>query len=113
VFEIGNMYAEWNGIGARIARYHASTESVVFPAVADLSTIWRVEGGQVSSLRYRASMGDSVVVSGLLLPEFAANLAMMHEILAEMDDKYGWAMRVKAQLDSAVVAIRGRERGAS
>ncbi len=113
VFEIGNMYTELNGIGARIARYHASTESVVFPAVADLSTIWRVEGGQVSSLRNRASMGDSVVVSGLLLPEFAANLAMMHEILAEMDDKYGWAMRVKAQLDSAVVAIRGRERGAS
>jgi hypothetical protein len=113
VFEIGNMYTEWNGIGARIARYHASTESVVFPAVADPSTIWRVDGRQVSSPRYRASTGDSVVVSGLLLPEFAANLAVMHEILAEMDDKYGWALRVKTRLDSAVAEIRGSERGAS
>jgi len=110
LFEIGNMYTEWNGIGGRIARYHESTESVVFPAVADPARIWRADTSQASVVRYRASLGDSVVVSGLLLPEFAANLAMMQEILAEMDDKYAWAMRVKMQLDSAVVAIRGGDR---
>jgi hypothetical protein len=113
VFEIGNMYHEWNGIGVRLGRYHASTESVVFPAVADQASAWRAEGTQAASARYLTSMSDSVVVSGLLLPEFAANLAMMHEILGEMDDKYGWAMRVKAQLDSAVVAIEGSDGGAS
>jgi hypothetical protein len=30
-----------------------------------------------------------------------------------MDDKYGWALRVKTRLDSAVAEIRGSERGAS
>src|SRR6185369_4843392 len=31
VFAIGNTYHEWNDIGDRIARYHASTEAIVFP----------------------------------------------------------------------------------
>jgi hypothetical protein len=46
--------------------------------------------------------------TGRLKPVFLANIILMEEILAEYDDKFAWSLRLKAQVDSAVAAIRGR-----
>lgn len=111
VIDIGNMYHEWGEIGERIARYHASTEALVLPAIAEPSRAWLDQPGRPAS-PFRASMGDPIPVSSLLRPEFAANLAMMQEVLAEMDHKFAWADSIRVKLDSAIAETRrtGRER---
>lgn len=114
VFDVGNMYHEWHEIGARVARYHASTEVLVFPAVADPGMAWR-QAGETPSGGITFSVGDPTVepgglrevrIVGGLRPEYAANLALMEEVLREMDDKYAWAERIRVQLDSAIAHVR-------
>ena len=105
VIDIGNMYHEWTEIGERVARYHASTEELVLPALADPTLAWLSRASE-STEPLRASMGEPIALSPLLRPEFAANLAMMQEVLAEMDHKYAWADTIRMRLDSAIVEAR-------
>lgn len=86
LFEIGNDYHEWSGIGARTARYMAATEQLVFP----------VEAG--SQGWYDAS--------GRLRPEFAAHLRLMEELLSEWDSKFATMLELRAKVDSAAAAVR-------
>lgn len=115
VFAIGNTYHEWSEIGDRIARYHASTEAVVFPEIGgpfnDTSSIIF---GRHNSKRWRNTVAARSAPNaydsrtGSLKPPLLANMILMEEILGEMDDKYDLSLRLKAKVDSAVDAIRRR-----
>ena len=49
----------------------------------------------------------TIVIEEPLKAEFAANLALMEEVLSELDDKFGWAQeRVRPMLQAALAAAR-------
>jgi len=107
VFDVGNFYHEWNDMGDRVARYHASTETLVFrQAAGDPSTAYlddpRREPVVVQGSR------STITIEEPLRPEFAANLALMEEVLSELCDKFEWGeQRVRPRLVAAVAAARG------
>jgi hypothetical protein len=111
VFEIGVMYNEWAGIGERLARYHASTESLIFPVLGGPLRDSIDRPGHHSPRRWRETVASRTTpplydAAGKLMPAFLGNLVLMEEILAEMDHKYAWSLRLKTQVDSAVASLR-------
>lgn len=109
VFEIANAYHEWNGIGARVARYMASTEDLVFPVSPPTVSAAFLDVGRADRYsRGRPEDGSSYYDSrnGRLRPEFEANLVLMEEVLAEFDDKMARLRRMRMTLDSAVQRLK-------
>lgn len=112
VFAIGNTYHEWSEIGDRIARYHASTEVVVFPEIgAPFDDTSSTVFGLHNSRRWRNTVAarsapNAYDGTGSLKAPLLANIILMEEILGEMDDKYDMSLRLKTKVDSAVNAIR-------
>jgi hypothetical protein len=115
VFDIGNAYHEWNDIGDRVARYHASTEAIVFPLVGgqlrgsfdEDPDGWQLHPHRAWSDHFLDySTPSAYDAKGDLRPEFAANLALMEETLAQLDSRFRMAVNVKTRLDSAVAALR-------
>lgn len=109
VFQIGNTYHEWSGVGERFSRYHASTEDVILPLLSTPEVAWLpdVDPGPVRT--YQTSQGP-VSVSAALVPEVAANLVLMQETLAEWNDKMMRIQQLAAMLDEV---IAGSERGST
>jgi hypothetical protein len=105
VIEIGNMYHEWAEIGEKVIRYQASTEELVLPALGDPAIAWRARPGEAGE-SFRPSMGEPVELSLLLAPEYAANMALMQEVLAELDHKFAWADSVGVKLNVAIAEVR-------
>ena len=51
---------------------------------------------------------EFLIIEESLKPQFAANLALMEEVLAELDRKFAWAQeRARPRLEAALAAERG------
>ena len=106
VFDVGNFYHENSDIGDRVARYHASTEALVFHQAAGDPPSPYLDGPRREPVVVQGSLGI-ITIEEPLKPEFAANLALMEEVLSELDHKFGWGQRVRPRLVAAVAAARG------